>query len=322
MTQDPEMQGADVLVTGGAGLIGQHLVARLLGSGARVTCLDDLSTGSDRAIRPFLGHPRFRLLRQGLTDPIAAVPDRIYHLACPASPRHYLRDPARTLESCVAGTAAILDLAARSGARVLFTSTSEVSSRPVTGLAARAAAGALGPADARACYSEGKRLAEELLNGARAGGTEIRVCRLSNVYGPGLMPGDGRVIPAFIEQALAGRPITVAGEGAQIRYFSHVADVVRALTGLMACASVPDAPVEIGTPHPITILGLARLILELTGSRSEIRHGPAPATDPPHPAPDLREIGWLIGWRPEIALADGLVLPIAEMRRALSAETV
>ncbi|MEO6395956.1 MAG: UDP-glucuronic acid decarboxylase family protein [Devosia sp.] len=308
------LSGASVAVTGGAGFIGGHLVAALLAAGARVTVIDNLSSGSMDAVRPFIGNSAYRFVEHDITTPIEVAADAIFNLACPASPVHYQKDPIGTWRASVIGTANLAELAARSGARFLQASTSEVYGDPLVHPQVESYWGNVNPNGLRACYDEGKRAAEALLaDMARLGLAEIRVARIFNTYGPGMELDDGRAASNFVLQALRGVPLTVFGDGSQTRSLCYVADTVQGLIALMQSDAGAE-PVNIGNPSEITMKALAEAIIELTGSQSELSFLSLPPDDPHIRRPDIARARQRLGWQPTIGLEDGLGRMIADFR--------
>ncbi len=327
---------ARVLVTGGAGFIGSHLCERLLAEGHEVLCLDNYFTGTKENIRHLLDNPLFELIRHDIIAPIDLEVDAIFNLACPASPIHYQVDPVRTIQANVLGVTNVLELARRTGARILQASTSEVYGDPQVHPQPEAYWGNVNPIGLRSCYDEGKRVAETLLmDYHRQHGVEVRIARIFNTYGPRMAGGDGRVVTTFATQALAGEPLTVFGDGSQTRSFCYVDDLVEGLLRLMnfpspldgprrrgpggRIASEEDAalPVNLGRPSEITILDLARTILRLTGASSPIAFRPLPADDPVRRLPDITRARTLLGWEPRVALEEGLRRTIDYLKQAL-----
>jgi len=303
-----------VLVAGGAGFIGSHLCDSLLQQGHHVTCVDNLSTGSMRNIRPLLNHPQFRFLEHDVRDPlfIEGRLDRIYNLACPASPQHYQKDPPSTMTTCVVGAFNLLELARQKSARILQASTSEVYGDPEVHPQPEIYVGHVNPIGPRACYDEGKRAAESLMfDYRRTHGVEIKVARIFNTYGPRMLRNDGRVVSNFIVQALQGSPITIYGTGTQTRSFCFVDDLVRGLELLMESPSAVTGPCNLGNPHEMTIESIAREILSHTASRSPLRFEPLPQDDPKRRKPSIEIAQQLLGWQPCVTLKDGLQATIA-----------
>lgn len=304
-----------VLVTGAAGFIGAHLCSRLLRDGCAVLGVDDISTGSREAVRRLLEHPGFSFEEHDVIEPYSdfgSRPERIYNLACPASPVWYQKDPVRTLKTSVYGVANALALAHKFGARILQASTSEVYGDPLEHPQAESYRGNVNPIGSRACYDEGKRAAEALVfDYHRQHGVDVRVARIFNTYGPGMRSDDGRVVSTFICQALAGEPITVHGSGRQTRSFCYVDDTVDALVRIMESGAAE--PVNVGNPQEIKVRSLALMIAELCESDSYVQSDALPEDDPERRCPDISRATQL-GWRPRVALEDGLRLTIDYFR--------
>jgi UDP-glucuronate decarboxylase len=302
-----------VLVTGGAGFLGSHLIDRLLGQGHEVVCADNLFTGSKRNIEHLHGHARFEFIRHDVTFPLYLEVDEIYNLACPASPIHYQHDPVQTTKTSVHGAINMLGLAKRLRCRIFQASTSEVYGDPSVHPQTEGYWGNVNPIGIRSCYDEGKRCAETLFfDYFRQHGLQVKVARIFNTYGPRMHPNDGRVVSNFIVQALRGDPITIYGEGQQTRSFCYVDDLVEGFLRLMATEDGFPGPVNLGNPVEFTIRQLAERVLALTGSRSELVFKPLPADDPTQRQPDIRlareKLG---GWEPKVALDEGLSKTIA-----------
>jgi UDP-glucuronate decarboxylase len=314
--------GDPVLVTGGAGFVGSHLVDRLLKRGDRVHVLDNFATGSVTNVAHLLPHPRFRLQRHDVETPLTLVPavKVIYHLAACASPVQYQRDPVKTTTTNVIGTRNMLELAQRTGARLLLASTSEVYGDPAVHPQTEDYRGDVNPIGPRACYDEGKRCAETLAFAyARSRGVAIRVARIFNTYGPRMDTDDGRVVSNLVVQALRGAPLTVYGDGRQTRSFCYVSDLV---DGLIALAnSTCEGPMNLGNPGEVTMLELAQTIRELTGSTSEIVLKPLPVDDPKRRCPSIGLAERTLGWRPKVALRDGLDATIEYFRGVLKLQS-
>ena len=306
-----------VLVTGGAGFLGSHLCERLVGDGHDVVALDDLSTGRRRNVAHLLETRRFRLVEHDVRRPFELDVDRIYNLACPASPPHYQADAVGTTLTSVLGTLHALELGHRRGARVLQASTSEVYGDPEVHPQPEEYRGAVNPVGVRACYDEGKRCAESLcFDFRRQKGASVRVARIFNTYGPRMALDDGRVVTNFVVQALRGEPITVYGDGRQTRSFCSVDDLVDGLVRLMECEE--DAgPVNLGNPGEFTVLELAREVLRLTGSRSPLVLRPLPSDDPQKRRPDIEKAKRLLGFEPRVPLAKGLEATASSIRAEL-----
>jgi|1185.fasta_scaffold15838_2 UDP-glucuronate decarboxylase len=307
----PALAGAPntAVVAGGAGFIGSHLCDRLVQKGCRVICLDNLYTGDIENIRPLLNHPRFEFHEHDVTEPIAISDpvDRIYNLACAASPRHYQRDPIGTMMTCTLGARHILELAREKSARVLQASTSEVYGDPEVHPQREEYVGHVNPIGPRACYDEGKRAAETLFfDYNRLYGVPIKVARIFNTYGPRMLENDGRVVSNFIVQALRDEPITIYGDGKQTRSFCFVDDLVSGLELLMESDEDFVGPCNLGNPHEVTIREIAERILHVAGSKSPIRFLPLPQDDPKRRRPVIDRALSRLGWQPSIDLERGL----------------
>jgi UDP-glucuronate decarboxylase len=299
----------NILVTGGAGFIGSNLCDRLIQRGHRVVCLDNLLTGQIGNIRPLMKHPRFEFVEHDVVEPldIRGPLDRIYNLACPASPPHYQRDPIGTMKTCVLGAHNVLELARHKGARALQASTSEVYGDPEIHPQPEGYLGHVNPIGPRACYDEGKRSAETLFfDYHRLYRLPIKVARIFNTYGPRMLENDGRVVSNFIVQALRGEPITLYGDGSQTRSFCYVDDLLNGLELLMESPAVVTGPCNLGNPHEVAVSDIARIILDQTGSESEIVHRPLPQDDPRRRQPVIAQARRLLGWAPRVTLEDGL----------------
>ncbi|MSM38890.1 MAG: NAD-dependent epimerase/dehydratase family protein [Geobacter sp.] len=295
-----------VLVTGGAGFIGSHLCERLLDDGHEVVCLDNFFTGTKQNIMRLMDDHRFELVRHDIIEPILLEVDRVFNLACPASPIHYQYNPVKTIKTSVMGTINMLGLAKRVRARILQASTSEVYGDPQVHPQPEEYWGNVNPIGIRSCYDEGKRVAETLMmDYHRQNGVDIRIVRIFNTYGPRMAVNDGRVVSNFIVQALKGEDITVYGEGQQTRSFCYVSDLVDGLIRMMACDGF-NGPVNLGNPAETTILEFAERIIALTGSRSRIVFKPLPADDPKQRQPDIRLAGEKLGWAPKVPVEQGL----------------
>jgi UDP-glucuronate decarboxylase len=304
-----------VLVTGGAGFLGSHLCDRLIDAGHDVICVDNFYSSTKANVQHLLNHPRFELIRHDITFPLYLEVDQIYHLACPASPIHYQRDPVQTTKTAVHGSINALGLAKRTKARILLTSTSEVYGDPEVHPQTEDYWGRVNPIGPRACYDEGKRAAETLFfDYRRQHDLDVKVVRLFNCYGPRMHPNDGRVVSNFIVSALAGTPIPLYGDGSQSRSFCYVDDLVDALILMMATEHEVAGPINVGNPGEFTIRELADLVLELTGSTSEIETRPLPVDDPSRRRPDITRARETLGWQPTLALREGLERTIAYFR--------
>jgi UDP-glucuronate decarboxylase len=305
-----------VLVTGGAGFLGSHLCEMLVQLGHEVVCLDNFFTGRRQNIQHLLDNPHFELVRQDICDPILFEVDEVFHLACPASPIHYQRNPVRTIRTCVQGTLNMLDMCREIGARILIASTSEVYGDPLTHPQVESYWGNVNPIGPRSCYDEGKRCAEALaVSYARQYGVPVRIARIFNTYGPRMLEDDGRVISNFVCQALRQRPMTVFGDGSQTRSFCYVNDLIDGFLRLMA--SSEERPVNLGNPGEFTMIELAEKIRALTESHSQIVHEPLPVDDPVRRRPDISRAVKVLDWRPTVPLDDGLALTVADFRRRI-----
>jgi UDP-glucuronate decarboxylase len=314
-----------LMVTGGAGFLGSHLCIRLLGDGHHVSCVDNYFTGTRDNIASLVGHPRFEALFHDVTSPLHADVDEIYNLACPASPVHYQIDPVQTTKTCVHGAINMLELAKRTGAKILQASTSEVYGDPAMHPQVEAYWGNVNPIGPRSCYDEGKRCAETLFfDYWRQYGVRIKVARIFNTYGPGMHPNDGRVVSNFIVQALQGRPIRIFGDGSQTRSFCYVSDMVDGLVRLMQSPDAFTGPVNLGNPFECTIGELAALIVEMTGSASTISYEALPTDDPRQRCPDVSQASEKLDWKSTVSLHDGLQATIgyfdALLRRLTAAK--
>jgi UDP-glucuronate decarboxylase len=312
-----------VIVTGGAGFLGSHLCERLLKDGANVICVDNYFTGTRRNIDRIIDHHRFDLIRHDVTFPLYVEADQIYNLACPASPIHYQHDPVQTTKTSVHGAINMLGLAKRLRAKILQASTSEIYGDPSVHPQTEDYWGHVNPIGPRSCYDEGKRCAETLFfDYWRQHRLPIKVARIFNTYGPRTHPNDGRVVSNFIVQALLGSDITVFGDGRQTRSFCYVDDLIDGLVRLMNSPDDVTGPINIGNPKEFTILELASLVIELTGSRSRIVHRPRPQDDPRQRRPDISKANDLLEWAPQTPLREGLTKTIAYFEDLLKDETV
>lgn len=299
------------LVTGGAGFIGSFLCERLLADGHEVICVDNFFTGRKKNLEHLRDHRDLEVIRHDVTEPLLLEVDRIYNLACPASPVHYQYNPVKTVKTSVLGTLNMLGLAKRVRARVLQASTSEVYGDPAEHPQREEYWGHVNPIGVRACYDEGKRVAETLcFDYHRQNGVDIRVVRIFNTYGPRMLADDGRVVSNFIVQALEGKDITIYGDGSQSRSFCYVDDLVDGLVRMMQQITTVG-PVNLGNPDEFTIRELAAEIIELTGSRSRLVTRALPADDPTRRQPDIARAREHLGWEPKVRLTDGLVKTIA-----------
>ncbi|MFG2663957.1 NAD-dependent epimerase/dehydratase family protein [Streptomyces sp. NPDC048387] len=311
----PERRWKHAVVTGGAGFVGSHLCAALLAAGTEVTCVDDFSTGLPDNVTGLLEHPGFTLCRADANRPFTVdrPPDLVLHLACPASPADYLRLPLHTLEAGSLGTSNALELARRTGARFVLTSTSEVYGDPLEHPQSERYWGNVNPVGPRSVYDESKRFAEALTTAHSAvHGTDTCIVRLFNTYGPGMRGYDGRAVPTFVRQALDGVPLTVTGDGRQTRSLCYVDDTVAGI--LAAAAHGMRGPVNLGNPQEITMTDLARRIIGLTGSSSEIRYVARPADDPAVRCPDITLARGKLQWEPEVEMTEGLRRTISWFR--------
>ncbi|MBK8252372.1 MAG: SDR family oxidoreductase [Polyangiaceae bacterium] len=300
-----------IAVTGGAGFLGSHLCERLINDGHEVVCLDNFFTGTRRNIERLLDNHNFELVRHDVVQPIVIEVDQIYHLACPASPVHYQRNPVRTIRTAVQGTLNMLDMAREVRARILIASTSEVYGDPKEHPQRETYWGHVNPTGPRACYDEGKRCAESLtVSYKQQYGVETRIARIFNTYGPRMHPNDGRVVSNFIVQALRNDPITVYGDGQQTRSFCYVTDLVEAFIRLMNTESDPG-PTNLGNPRELTVLELAKMTIELTRSSSTLVREPLPADDPVRRKPDISKAEEVIKWRPTVSIEEGIEKTIA-----------
>lgn len=308
-----------VLVTGGAGFLGSHLCERLLNDGCEVLCVDNFSTGSRANVAHLLGHPRFELMRHDVTLPLYVEVDRIYNLACPASPVHYQHDPVQTTKTSVHGAINMLGLAKRMDARILQASTSEVYGDPTVHPQPESYWGNVNPIGRRSCYDEGKRCAETLFfDYRRQTGLGIKVVRIFNTYGPRMHPYDGRVVSNFILQALAGEDITIYGDGTQTRCFCYVDDLIEAMVRMMETRDELTGPINIGNTDEFTIGELAAFVVELTESRSRVVFQKLPSDDPCRRRPDVTLARGILQWEATTALKDGLRSTIDYFREVRS----
>ena len=308
-----------VLVTGGAGFIGSHLCERLIDAGADVLCVDTFITGTKENVAHLLGNHRFELMRHDVTSPLYVEVDRIFNLACPASPVHYQSDPVQTTKTSVHGAINMLGLAKRLKARILQASTSEVYGDPEVHPQPESYWGRVNPIGPRSCYDEGKRCAETLFfDYFRQHRLDIKVVRIFNTYGPRMHPNDGRVVSNFIVQALLGQDITLHGQGSQTRSFCYVDDLVEGLIRMMDSPAGLTGPINLGNPAECSIRELAEEVIRLTGSKSRLVFRPLPEDDPRQRQPDIAMAKQCLGgWQPTIALADGLERTIAYFRTVL-----
>ncbi|XP_062175552.1 UDP-glucuronic acid decarboxylase 2-like [Alnus glutinosa] len=305
-----------VLVTGGAGFVGSHLVDRLMERGDSVIVVDNLFTGRKDNLVHHFGNPRFELIRHDVVEPILLEVDQIYHLACPASPVHYKYNPVKTIKTNVVGTLNMLGLAKRVGARFLLTSTSEVYGDPLQHPQAETYWGNVNPIGVRSCYDEGKRTAETLsMDYHRGLGIEVRIARIFNTYGPRMCIDDGRVVSNFVAQALRKEPLTVYGDGKQTRSFQYVSDLVEGLIRLMEGDHV--GPFNLGNPGEFTMLELAQVVQETIDPNAKIEFRPNTEDDPHKRKPDITKAKELLGWQPTISLRNGLPLMVEDFRQRI-----
>jgi len=305
-----------VMVTGGAGFLGSHLIDRLLEKGHDVLCVDNLFTGTRDNLSHLHGNPQFEFMRHDITFPLFVEVDEIYNLACPASPIHYQHDPVQTTKTSVHGAINMLGLAKRLRCKILQASTSEVYGDPAVHPQTEDYWGHVNPIGPRSCYDEGKRCAETLFfDYHRQHGLEIKVARIFNTYGPRMHPADGRVVSNFIMQALAGEAITIYGDGSQTRSFCYVDDLIAGLMTLMETGPDITGPTNIGNPVEFTVRELAEKVIELTGSNSKIIEEPLPQDDPRQRQPNISKAKRDLGWEPSVPLEEGLVKTIDYFRR-------
>ena len=307
-----------ILITGGAGFIGSALCKRLLQEGNEIWCLDNLSTGHMDNITDLMENPQFHFMNRDITKPVDIPVEQIYNLACPASPWHYQKDPVHTAKTCFLGALHVLELANEYKAVVLQTSTSEIYGDPLIHPQTEEYKGNVNPIGIRSCYDEGKRIAETLFfDHARQYGTNIRVVRIFNTYGPNMAPNDGRVVSNFIIQALRGDRITIYGDGSQTRCFCYVDDMVEALIRMMNNSKGFAGPVNLGNPVEMTMLELAKEVIQLTGSSSSLVYRELPQDDPVRRKPDISLAKKMLGWGPKVSLEDGLKKTIAYFKTRL-----
>jgi UDP-glucuronate decarboxylase len=307
-----------IVVTGGAGFLGSHLCEQLLHRGHEVLCVDNFFTGSRRNVAHLLSNPDFEVLRHDVTFPLYIEADETYNLACPASPIHYQLDPVQTTKTSVHGAINMLGLAKRLKARIFQASTSEVYGDPAEHPQREAYWGNVNPVGVRSCYDEGKRCAETLFfDYHRQHGLDVKVARIFNTYGPRMQPDDGRVVSTFIMQALSGVDVTVFGDGRQTRSFCYVGDLIAAILLFMDTPRDFTGPLNVGNPTEFTMVELAELVIELTGSRSRLAFRPLPSDDPRQRCPDISLARDRLGWSPAVTLRDGLRTTIEYFRRTL-----
>ena len=307
-----------ILVTGGAGFVGSHLIDRLLDQGHEVICVDNMFTGTKRNTEHLHNHTRFELIRHDVTFPLFVEVDEIYNLACPASPVHYQHDPVQTTKTSVHGAINMLGLAKRLGCKIFQASTSEVYGDPSVHPQPEEYWGNVNPIGPRSCYDEGKRCAETLFfDYHRQHGLEIKVARIFNTYGPRMHHADGRVVSNFIVQALLGDPITIYGSGEQTRSFCYVDDLVEGFIRLMDTDNAVTGPVNLGNPGEFTMLELAKKVISLTGSKSKLVFCDLPQDDPKQRQPDISKAKALMDWEPKVPLEEGLERTIQYFRNRL-----
>ncbi len=296
-----------ILVTGGAGFLGSHLCERLVDQGHDIICLDNFFTSQKTNVAHLLGLPNFELIRHDITLPIHLEVDQIYNMACPAAPGHYQYNPIKTIKTSVLGSINMLGVAKRCGAKILQASTSEVYGDPEVHPQVESYRGSVNPIGIRACYDEGKRVAETLfMDYHRSNKVAIRIVRIFNTYGPRMHPYDGRVVSNFIRQALANEDITIFGDGSQTRSFCYRDDLVNVIIDMMNNDQGFIGPVNIGNPHEFTIRQLAELVIELSGSRSKLIERPLPSDDPTRRRPDISLAKEKLNWEPQVELEEGL----------------
>uniref|UniRef100_A0A6V1P8H7 UDP-glucuronate decarboxylase n=1 Tax=Heterosigma akashiwo TaxID=2829 RepID=A0A6V1P8H7_HETAK len=311
-----EAERKRILVTGGAGFVGSHLVDRLMLAGHEVIVVDNMFTGRKQNVGHWFGHPHFTLVEHDVVEPIMLEVDQIYHLACPASPPHYQFNPIKTIKTSTEGTLNMLGLAKRVGARILLTSTSEVYGDPEVHPQREDYWGHVNPIGPRACYDEGKRVAETMMYAYhRQAGVEVRVARIFNTFGERMHPNDGRVVSNFIIQALQGKPLTVYGDGQQTRSFQYVADLVDGLVRLMNGDYL--YPVNLGNPDEYTIRDFADYVLELTNSTSRVEQLPATQDDPGQRRPDISLARKVLGWQPRVNVKEGILRTVQYFKKEL-----
>lgn len=306
-----------ILVTGGAGFVGSHLCEVLLAEGNEVICLDNYFTGRKSNVEGLLSNPKFELVRHDIIEPYIAEVDEIYNLACPASPIHYQYNPIKTVKTSVFGALNMLGLAKRVNARILQASTSEVYGDPLVHPQTEDYWGHVNPIGPRACYDEGKRVAETLfVNYHQQHETDIRIIRIFNTYGPRMHPEDGRVVSNFIIQGLMNEDMTVYGDGSQTRSFCYVSDLVDGIKKAMEHPKY-EGPINLGNPREFTVLELANLVKDMTGSKSNIVFKPLPKDDPLQRKPDITKAKKFLNWNPDINLEEGLEYSIEYFKREI-----
>ena len=317
------LTGRRVLVTGGAGFIGSHLVRRLLAQGHDVLVVDNFYSGARSNLASVLTNPRLEVVRHDVTFPLYVEVDEIYHLACPASPVFYQRDPVQTTKTSVVGSINMLGLAKRTKAKILLASTSEVYGDPEVHPQDESYWGHVNPIGIRSCYDEGKRCAETLFfDYRRQHDMPIKVARIFNTYGPRMRPDDGRVVSNFIVSALTGKPLTIYGDGTQTRSFCYVDDLVDGLIRLMGTPHEVTGPINLGNPHEFTMSRLAELVNEMVGSDAGVEYHPLPSDDPTQRQPTITQARDVLGWVPRIELAQGLERTVNYFRSHLAVASV
>ncbi|MBR1151572.1 SDR family oxidoreductase [Bradyrhizobium sp. JYMT SZCCT0428] len=308
-----------ILVTGGAGFLGSHLCEKLIGAGHEVLCVDNFYTGSKDNLTGLFSCPQFEIIRHDITFPLYLEVDEIFNLACPASPVHYQYDPVQTTKTSVHGSINMLGLAKRIRAKILQASTSEVYGDPEVHPQDESYWGRVNPIGPRSCYDEGKRCAETLFfDYRRQHNLRIKVARIFNTYGPRMSPNDGRVVSNFVVQALTNQPITMYGDGTQTRSFCYVDDLIDGLIRLMDTGDEVAGPINLGNPVEFTMLELAQVVIELTGSRSAIEFKPLPIDDPKQRQPNIKQAQDILGWVPAVPLRDGMAKTVAYFDNLLS----
>jgi len=308
-----------ILVTGGAGFLGSHLCETLLEQGNEVICVDNFYTGTKNNILHLFPNPHFEVIRHDVTFPLYLEVDQIYNLACPASPIHYQHDPVQTTKTSVHGAINMLGLAKRVKAKILQASTSEVYGDPEVHPQPETYWGKVNPIGIRSCYDEGKRCAETLFfDYWRQHQLEIKVIRIFNTYEPNMHPNDGRVVSNFIVQALKGEPITIYGDGLQTRSFCYVSDLIKGMVAMMATPKEVTGPINVGNPQEFTMLELAKAVIRLTGSKSQLVFKDLPSDDPKQRKPNIDIAKKELGWQPTVALEDGLQKTIAYFQKTLN----
>lgn len=317
----PKEKKMKILITGGAGFIGSHLVKYYLERGHQVIALDNLYTGRLENLQPYFNNPNFTFIKHDITTPIDLSVDWIFNFACPASPPHYQKDPLFTTKTCVIGSLNMLELARKNNARILQASTSEVYGDPEVHPQVETYRGCVNPIGIRSCYDEGKRCAESIFfDHHRMYNTEIKVIRIFNTYGPNMDPEDGRVVSNFIIQALKGQPLTMYGDGTQTRSFCYVDDLVEGIARMMETDKSIQGPINLGNPYEFTLLELTKHILALTNSPSKTTFQPLPQDDPKQRRPDITKAKQLLNWEPKIQLNDGLLKTITYFKQSLKSK--